>query len=136
MNVAGATSATLTVVASASTNGNLYRAVFTNSADSAITSAAKLTVLLPPTIKTQPVDQKAKTGATVTFSVEVVSNSTATIQWQMSTNGGKTFTNIVGQKGLTLSVLVAAAKNGYLFRAVVTNSVGTVNTNAAKLTVG
>src|SRR5262249_20168439 len=43
VNIPGATAATYTFTATASQNGNKYRAVFTNSAGQAVTSAATLT---------------------------------------------------------------------------------------------
>jgi len=43
-NITGATATTYTFTAATSLNGNLYRAVFTNSAGTATTSAAKITV--------------------------------------------------------------------------------------------
>ena len=59
-----------------------------------------------------------------------------TLQWQLSTDGGISFSNIVGATGTVFNVLNAVqANNGRQFRAVATNSVSTVNSNAAVLTV-
>src|SRR5262249_19082172 len=46
--IPGATSTTLSFVASASDNGKLYAALFANSAGSAFSGAAHLTVIVPP----------------------------------------------------------------------------------------
>jgi autotransporter passenger strand-loop-strand repeat protein len=135
-NITGATSTTLSFTATASQNGNQYRAVFTNSAGSATTSVATLTVnspATPPTITTNPSSQTAAVGSTVTFTAAASGNPTPTVQWQVSTGGA--FTNIAGATSTTLSVTVAASQNGAQFQAVFTNASGTATTTAATLTV-
>ena len=49
-DIAGATATTLSITTATGDNGNQYRAVFTNSAGTATSAAATLTVLLPQTI--------------------------------------------------------------------------------------
>ncbi len=54
----------------------------------------------------------------------------------MSTDGGNTFTNIAGATSTTLTLTsTTASQNGYKYRAVFTNSVGSATTTAATLTV-
>jgi hypothetical protein len=61
---------------------------------------------------------------------------TPTVQWQISTNGGKTFTNINGATDTALYFdNVTPSMNGYEYRAVFTNMAGTAVTDAATLTV-
>ena len=58
------------------------------------------------------------------------------LQWQLSTDNGASFSNIVGATGTVLNVVNAAqANNGRQFRAVASNSAGVVNSNAAVLNV-
>ena len=61
---------------------------------------------------------------------------TPTVQWQVSTNGGSSFSNISGATSATYTInAVTASQNGYKYRAVFTNSAGTATTSVATLTV-
>jgi Ricin-type beta-trefoil lectin domain/Immunoglobulin I-set domain/Bacterial Ig domain len=136
-NVSGATSTTLSFTTALSQNGYQYRAVFTNSAGTATTTAATLTVNspTPPTITTQPANQTVTAGQTATFTAAATGSPTPTVQWQVSTDNGATFSNVSGATSTTLSFATASSQNGYQYRAVFTNSAGTATTTAAMLTV-
>jgi hypothetical protein len=136
-NISGATGTTYTInSATAGQNGNLYRAVFTNSLGSATTATATLTVQSAPAVTTNPSSQTATAGANVTFTAAATGNPAVSVQWQVSTDGGATYANIAGATGTTLSLTaVTAGQNGTRYRAVFTNSLGTATTSAATLTV-
>jgi hypothetical protein len=134
-NIAGATNATLTFTASASQNGNQYQAVFTNNGGTATSTAATLTVNTAPTVTTNPGDQTACEGAPVSFTAAGNGSPAPTVQWQVSTNGGGLFNNIVGANSTTLSFNAAASQNGNQYRAVFSNSCSTATSTAATLTV-
>jgi hypothetical protein len=134
-NVSGATSTTLSFTAALSQNGNQYRAVFTNSAGTATTTAATLTVNNSPTITTQPANQTVAPGQTATFTAAATGSPTPTVQWQVSIDGGANFSNVSGATSTTLSFTAALSQNGYRYRAVFTNSVGPATSTAATLTV-
>ncbi len=58
------------------------------------------------------------------------------MQWQVSTDGGVTFTIVAGATGTSLTITsTTASENGYEYRAVFTNSLGSATTAAALLTV-
>ena len=63
-NVPGATSTTLSFPASAALSGNQYQAVFTNSAGSATTTVATLTVSYAPSVTTNPANTTVNAGST------------------------------------------------------------------------
>jgi hypothetical protein len=136
-NIAGATGTTLTLSAlTASQNGYKYRAVFTNSVASATTSAATLTVQFAPIVTTNPSSQTVTAGQSVTFTAAATGNPTVTVQWQVSTDGGVTFTNISGATGTSYTLVkTTALQNGYRYRAVFSNILGSATTAAAILTV-
>jgi hypothetical protein len=136
-NIAGATSTTLTLTnVTASQNGYRYRAVFTNSLGSATTSVATLTVQYAPTITTNPANRSVTAGHSATFTAAATGNPTPTVQWQVSTDGGVTFSDISGATSTTLTLSsVTSSENGYKYRAVFTNSIGSTITTAAILTV-
>ena len=131
MNIPNALSNTLTVSVVAADNGNQYRAVFNGKV---MSSAATLTVAKPPVIRTQPMDQMAPAGKPVSFSA-ASAFPTATVQWQVSVDGGETYSNIAGATGLRLTLTAQAAANGNLYRAVFTYPVGMATTRAAVLLV-
>src|SRR6266849_3628410 len=136
-NVSGATSTTLSFTTALSQSGNQYRAVFTNSAGTATSTAATLTVNspTPPTITTQPANQTVSAGQTATFTAAATGSPTPTVQWQVSTDGGGTFSNVSGATSTTLSFTTALSQSGNQYRAVFTNSAGTATSTAATLTV-
>ena len=89
-----------------------------------------------PTITAQPTSQSVTVGDNVTFSVSAVGNPAPTFQWQVSTDGGTTWSNIGGAAGASLVLsAVGTALNGNQYRVVVTNSNGSVTSAAVTLTV-
>ena len=134
-NIAGATSDTYTLTTGAGDSGNEYQAVFTNSVSSVDTTAATLTLDTLPTVTTNPTSVTVITGQTASFTAAATGLPTPTVQWQVSTNGGSTFTNVGGATSDTYSLPTVLSDNGYQFRAVFTNVVGPATTTAATLTV-
>lgn len=115
-------------------NGRQYRAVFTNGSGSDTSAAATLTVYFGPTVATNPTNQTVNAGSTATFTASANGNPTPTVQWQVSTNNGGTYTNIPSATSTTLSFTATAADNGNRYRAVFTNANGTAATTGALLT--
>ncbi len=79
------------------------------------------------TITSQPSDLQVFVGANATFSV--TTTNVDTYQWQVSTDSGGTFNNIfdgadyIGTTSNTMTVVQPGiAKNGYLYRILVSNS--------------
>ncbi len=131
----GNTTAKLSVSTAAHKNGYQYRCKVTNTAGDVTSEAAVLTVLSKPVITAQPQDASAEAGKTAVFTV--TATGAESYQWQYSTNGGASWgkSPASGNTTATLSVPVTAAKNGYLYRCKVTNAAGTVESEAAVLTV-
>lgn len=136
----GATTATLGLTGvTSSMAGYRYRVAVTGQCPpSPINSnSATLAVNTPPTVTTQPANITRCVGTTATFTAAASGNS-PTYQWQVSTDGGTTWTNITGATSATLSVSnVTSAMNNNRYRAVVTVApcATTATTNAATLTV-
>ncbi len=145
--VAGATLTTLTVSSFASAGSPEYRAIVTDASNvSAISNAATLTVNAAPSVTTQPASQSATTGQTGSESFSVVAaNGTTpfTYRWQVSTNGGSTFSNVnnvSGISGATTATLTIKGSSlpasGTQYKVVVTDANGVMATStAAALTV-
>ena len=126
-------------------SGYRYRCVVKNSKGEAISSAATLTITsatATPTITTQPGDKTVKIGQTAEFTVVATGAPTPTYKWEYSKNGGHSWDEIKDDSiydGATKQKLtIRKAKEnitGYRYHCVVKNSVGSVTSNAASLTV-
>ncbi len=144
--ITGATSATYTVNPThTSESGDELRAVLTNAHGKTTSTAATLTVnaaacAASPAIGTQPSDQTVTEPASVSFKVTegtIPANcAAATIQWELSTNDGTTFTPITGATSATYTINPThASESGDELRAVLTNAHGKTTSTAATLTV-
>jgi hypothetical protein len=134
-NIGGATSDTYTVTTAAGESGNQYQAVFINSVGSATSTPATLTLDTMPSVTTQPTDVSVIEGHTASFTAAASGNPTPTVQWQMSTNGGVTFTNIGGATSDTYAFAANLGENNYQYQAIFTNIVGSTTSQVATLTV-
>ena len=137
-SMTGNKTSTLVVGATEERSGYQFRCVVTDKkANSVTSSAATLTVLGNAKITEQPESQSAEEGATVKYTVGAT-GAGLTYQWQVSKDGGKTWSNsaMTGNKTTTLSVDVTEGRNGYQFRCVVTDKkANSVTSNAAVLIV-
>ena len=133
--ISGATLASYTTPAMViGDNAATFRAVVTNSAGTATSNAAILTVTAAgataPAITAQPAATSVTVGQTATFTVAASGSAPLTYQWQK---------NGTAISGATLASYTTPAMvigdNAATFRAVVTNSAGTATSTAAILTV-
>ena len=129
------TSANYSFTAAAGDNADQYEAVFTNSVGTATSSPATLTVSSPLTVTTNPTPQNVNAGSMVTLTAAASGNPAATVQWEVSTDGGQTFTSIAGATSANYTFAAEGVDNGYLYRAVFSAGTDTVLTNTAALTV-
>ncbi|MFI5336489.1 MAG: immunoglobulin domain-containing protein, partial [Opitutales bacterium] len=144
---AGATGATYTNGSVQAGDAGKYTVVVTNSLGSVTSQAAVLTVsagatAAAPVFVTQPHSDAVALGHGVSFSSAASSSQASTFQWQVSTDGGFTWSALSdnstysGTSSGTLSISAAtAAMNGYHYRLVATNSSGSTVTNGLTLTV-
>ncbi len=91
---------------------------------------------MAPVVTTQPTSQTVPLDTNVTFSAAASGGPPPTVQWQQSTDGGSTWSDISGATSSTYTVIgVPLAENGDEFRAVFTNLAGSATTNDVTLTV-
>ena len=91
---------------------------------------------LPVKVTVQPASVTVASGSAATFTADASGYPTPAIQWQVSTNGGKTFTDIRGATASdSLTVTAATSENGNEYRAVFVSTLGDVNTKPATLHV-
>src|SRR6266576_318230 len=134
INITGATAATYTTPATTtSDSGSTFRVLVSNTAGTATSSAATVTVnaaAAAPSITTQPTSQTVTAGQTASFSVAATGTAPLSYQWQK--NGA----NIAGatSAGYTTPATLTT-DNGAQFTAVVSNTAGSITSAAAILTV-
>ena len=88
-----------------------------------------------PTINTNPASQSVCSGGTVTFNVSAT-GSGLTYQWQLSTNGGTSYSNISGATAASYSIVnVLVSQNNEMYRCIVSVQCGSTTSNAATLGV-
>jgi hypothetical protein len=136
-DVPGATDATYAFTPVGADNLAGYRVVVTNPWGTTTSNAVGLTLYYPPTSTTQPLSRVVKTGTAVLFSAAASSlTATPAPQWQRSTDGGATWSDITG--ATTNSYLVSSpqpADSGTRYRVAYSGNGLTSYTNAATLTV-
>lgn len=93
-----------------------------------------------PAVSSQPSSVTVEEGALATFTATATGKPVPSPQWWVSTDGGKTFAKDSEDKGAlkdTLEVEATAAKSGYEYYAIFTNSnKESAQTATATLTVG
>ena len=127
--IGGATSATYTIGSVALSDAGSYRVVVTNSAGSATSNAAVLTVQQPAAITAQPVGSTVAAGASYTLSVTATGTPAPTYQWKL--NG----TNLSGATSSSYTITNAAGANAGNYTCVVTNAAGAATSNSATVNV-
>jgi len=87
------------------------------------------------TVTTQPNSQTICEGQSASFTIAAIGSPTPSVQWQKSTNGGVSWSNISGAQSLTYSFSPLLADNNCKFRAYVSNTGGSDTSIAATLNV-
>jgi hypothetical protein len=125
-------------------DGNLYGATFGgfdtgNGTVFELSGSGFVVGQAAPVIFSQPANQTAVANTAASFTAVCNSSPTPTVQWQVSTDGGKTFSDITGNASATAQTLtltgVTPSQNGTKYRAIFTNSLGTSITDTVKLAV-
>ena len=94
------------------------------------------TVKYAPTITTQPTSQTVTEGGTATFTVVTSGTEPLSYKWQQSTDSGQSWTDIGGATDATYTTeATTTSMNGYQYRCVVSNSAGSITSDAVSLTV-
>ena len=134
-NIIGATGASYSPsTATAGTIG--YKVVVSGVCTPSSVTSNCVTVTLGVTtvINTQPASVSACAGNNTSFSV--TATGATSYQWQVSTNGGISFTDISGATTSTLGLTaVTTAMTGNQYRVLINGCPSTVTSNAATLTV-
>ncbi len=129
-----ATTDTLTLTAKASMHKYRYWCIVANQEGADYSDDAVLTVLSKPKITTQPKAASVKAGKKVTFKVKATGNDLK-YQWYYQKKGTTKWVKIKNATKASYSFKATKSKNGYKYRCIVSNTLGTVKSKTAKLTV-
>jgi len=125
-------------------NGYRYRCIVSSSGYSDATSNAATLAVAPITVTSQPASQTGQpvAGTTPNYSASFTSAASSpagapTLQWEISTDGGTTYSDLSGQTNSSLSLTgLTSSDTGKKYRAKFAKSGwNTVRSNAATLTV-
>lgn len=132
VNIAGATGTSYTIGSANAGSTGTYTFVAMNSAGSATSTGAMLTVnavVSLPSIITQPNSHTVSDGATVTLSVVATGSGTLGYQWR------KNGTDVAGANQASFVLNGVTTVNAGTYTVVITNPAGSVTSNGAVLTV-
>ncbi len=128
-NIIGATADSYTVALVSAATAGSYTVAITGPCGTITSGAAVLTVTTPPVISTQPVAAVRCSGAGVSFAVTAAGTAPLSYVWR------KDGEPLTGQTARTLTIAAAAAIQAGSYDVIVSNSCGSVTSNAVSLAV-
>ncbi len=128
-NVSGVTSPTLTISNVSQSDAVNYTVVVNNGSGSVTSSPARLFVIDPPAIVTQPQSLTNNTGTTATFSVLASGGAPLNYQWRFNGN------DLAGANGTSYTRNGALPNHAGDYSVVITNIAGGITSSVATLTV-
>ncbi len=141
-NISGSATADLTLANITQANGGYYQVIVSNSAGSATSTAANLSVNIgPPQIlsgQDLPAAQNFRVGQTISLDVGLNGDEPFACQWQNSLDGGATWSNVVNGLRITgatsniLTILNAQTNDSAIYQLSITNdqSFGSITQSA------
>jgi hypothetical protein len=127
--ISGATTTNLTVTNVQASDAGNYTLVASNTAAIATSAVATLTVLFPPSIVGQPTNQSIVMGSNALLLVNAAGSAPLSYQWRLGGN------DLPGASASFLSLANVQPTNAGSYSVVVTNSVGSVTSALASVTV-
>lgn len=132
VNISGATNSSLSYSSSTSADAGSYTVQVSNTVSSVLSNAATVQVVVPvaPTITSGPTSfNNVPAGSYIYFSI--TASGTAPLSYQWKKNG----VNITGATSDTYPISSVQSSDAGSYSVTVTNSVGSVTSNTATLTV-
>jgi len=135
----GSQTNTLSIANLVTNNSLAYQVIVSLGNYSVTSSPAILAVQTAPVITSQPTSQTVVIGNTATFSVNALGSAPLSYQWQA--NGVSGYTNLIdggqisGAGTNVLTISPVSANWGLAYRVIVTNSIGSITSSVASLTV-
>ncbi len=138
VDIEGAAAAEHTITDAGAQDAGLYRLRVANAAGYSFSSAASVSVTagaVAPVVQTDPVGSTILVGASKTFSVLANGTSPLVYQWQVSHDGGANYADIPGAEGASHTIESAVLADDGVYRVVVSNVAGSVESAGAVLVV-
>ncbi len=137
ISAASAKTASYSLTAQLRHNGYEYKCFITDGENETWTDVVTLTVSAAGlSITSQPTDQSVAAGGTATFSVEATGDGELTYQWYVKKTADGEFAAVkTGGKSAVYSLTAQAKHNGYQYKCVVSDGVGTAESDIVTLTV-
>ncbi|HWY32767.1 MAG TPA: discoidin domain-containing protein, partial [Candidatus Acidoferrum sp.] len=139
-NLAGANNTNYVLNTGSLAAGNYeFQVIVTNSTLDITSPPVSLTVLVPsaPVIweNVTPPSASVYVGQSVSFAAAFTGNQPITNQWQVSQDGGNTFSNLAGETNSVLTLTNLQSANAGEYRLAAGNAFGSNDTTSAVLTV-
>ncbi|MBR6836716.1 MAG: hypothetical protein IKM72_12050 [Oscillospiraceae bacterium] len=132
-STAGYDTATLKIKITEARNGQQYRCIITDRFGVSVTSEAA-TMLVGPAITLQPSDFVGVIGTKAVFTVKAEGEG-LTYKWQYNNGTGWHNSTSAGYNTPSLSIKATEARNGQMYRCVVTDMYGCVTSNEVSIIV-
>lgn len=129
-NMTGIASSSLTINSVQATDSGSYKCIITNTTGSVSSSLATLTVLVPPSITSQPANASTSVGASASFSVAAQGTQPMTYQWRFNS------APIAGATASTLNLSNVQQVNAGSYSCTISNQAGSALSSTATLMVG
>ena len=114
-------------------DGEEYSGIIASNDDNKLTNGIKGTA---PSITVQPENQIVEEGQTAIFRIEAAGDPVPSYQWQINKDDGSSWKDISGETEPSCTIANATTDmNGYQYRCIVTNSVGSVTSKVVVLVV-
>lgn len=135
VNIPTATSSTYAIDEASLDDAAVYSVVVTNAVGSVTSADAKLTVTAKPVITAQPTPRSLAAGQAVSFTVTATGTPAPSYRWKKDGVNLNNGSGITGATSATLEIASIKAANDGDYTVLVSNSAGSVESDAASLTV-
>ena len=132
VKVSSGTSAKYSFTAKSERDGTRYRCVVSNAAGKVTSEEAKMSVVVKPSITSQPQDATVAKNKKATFTVKATGGHLK-YQWYVKYKGESSWTLMKGETDRTLQVKATSKVDKAEFRCKVTNAAGHVYSKTVKL---
>jgi subtilase family serine protease len=134
--ISGSSTATLVIDPVRPTDVGNYSVRITNARGSIVSSTAALTLLVPPSFTLSPLSTTVQETRDAQFAVAASGNPVPTIRWYLGGIALSDNDRVSGSTTSTLTIRQVGPSDEGSYYAVATNSLGSVNSSSAVLTVG
>ncbi len=122
-------------VSPASTTTYSVTAVTDANCSNSGSGSATVTINSSPAVTANPANKAVCAGSSVSFVASASGSPTPSAQWQVSLDGGATFTNVPGATSSTYTFTASLSDSGKRFRVLFTNPCGSALSSTASLVV-